>query len=146
VRRIWCLALLLAACIPAVEDGVDVNGGASAPPELGATLGVRVAADSVHFELHITNATTGAVGIEFPSAQRYDFEILTPAGERVWQWSDGYMFAQAAGREELAAGESRTFRESWAQEGRTGDYEAVARLVSSNLPVELRTPVRLPGS
>lgn len=145
MRRIWCLALLLAACIPAVENGADVGGGAVSPPELGSTLNVRMTGDSVHFELHVTNVTQARLGLEFASAQRHDFEVLTAAGARVWRWSDEYMFAQVMGREEFAPGESRVFRGAWAPGAQTGEFTAVGRLVATNLPVELRTAVRLPG-
>jgi hypothetical protein len=141
VRRSWGLALLLAACMPAKD--IDTGDVTMAPPELGSTLNVRVDADSVRFELHVTNATTRVVGVEFASAQRHDFEVVAGTGQRVWRWSDQYAFGQATGREDLSPGESRLYRASWAPGDRSGEHVVIGRLVSTNLPVELSTAVEL---
>jgi hypothetical protein len=131
--------------MPAVEDGADVNEGWTSPPELGTTLNVRFEPDSVVFELHVTNVTTGSLGARFPTAQRYDFEVRTPGGELAWRWSDEHMFAQVLGEEVLAPGESREYRATWAPGRLAGEHVAIGRYTSSNVPVELRTLVHIPG-
>jgi hypothetical protein len=143
VRRSWCLVAVLVACAPQARNGSDAGIGAGAPDELGSTLNVWVAADSVHFELHITNVTGEVVELEFATAQRYDFEVVDAVGRPVWRWSDDLAFAQVLGTEGLAPGESRRYDASWRSGDRRGDHVAVGRLVAQNYPVELRTPVEL---
>lgn len=139
----WLLGLALLTSCTRVEPAVDP--GAGSPPELGSSLNVRVMDDSVQLEIHITNTTSGPVALEFNTSQRYDFEVDRVEGERVWRWSDDMMFGQVLGREELAPGESRRWTANWPASGREGEYVATARVVSNNLPVELRTLFRLPA-
>jgi hypothetical protein len=134
--------LLALGCVRAAPT---LEEGPGSPAELGSSLNVRVVEDSVHFEVHITNTTSSPIALEFASAQRYDFEVSRPDGDRVWRWSDDMMFGQALGRESLAPGETRRYMAAWAAAGREGEYVATARVVSSNYPVELRTGFRLPA-
>lgn len=141
------LAALLAACtgIPDRNGEAAVPSGAGAADGLAATLNVGVHGDTARLELHVTNETAAAVTLEFPTAQRYDFEIRTGSGELSWRWSDDMMFGQVLGREVLAAGQTLRYEAAWVATG-AGDYVATGRVVSTNLPVELRTPFRMPGS
>ena len=124
---------------------VEVPAGAGSPPELGSSLNVRVAGDTVHFELHITNTTSGPVTVSFPSTQRYDFGVTRGNGETVWHWSADRSFAQVTGREVLAQGETKRYAETWIARGHAGEYVATAWLTSNSYPVELRTVFRLPA-
>jgi hypothetical protein len=135
--------VMLALALGCARAGMDA--GAGSPAELGSSLNVRVAGDSVHFEVHVTNTTSSPIALEFTTAQRYDFEVSERDGDLVWRWSDGMMFAQALGREDLAPGESRRYMAGWPVPGRQGDFIATARVVSTNYPVELRTGFRLPS-
>jgi hypothetical protein len=137
----WLLVVTLACA----QVGPAVEASDGSPPELGSSLNVRVVADSVAFEIHVTNTTSSPIALEFATAQRYDFEVTQRDGDRVWRWSDGMMFAQALSQEELGPGETRRYMASWSATGREGDYVATARIVSSNYPVELRTGFRLPA-
>jgi hypothetical protein len=92
----------------------------------------------------VSNPTRGPVRIEFNSGQRYDFDVGTLAGERVWQWSADRSFIGALGSEELRAGESVEYSEAWTG-ARSGEYTVLARLTSSNKPVELRTRFVVPS-
>jgi hypothetical protein len=122
----------------------EADVGAGSPAELGATLNVRVAADSVRLELHVTNVTAEVLRLEFATAQRYDFEVSV-AGARVWRWSDDMMFAQVLGQEVVLPGESRRYTAAWPATGASGAYTATGWLTSTNYPVELRTAFRLPA-
>jgi hypothetical protein len=140
----WLAALLVAACAvpqPALPDAERAVG-----EDLGATLNVRVEGDSVRFELHITNIAADAVVLEFPTAQRYDFEVRTGAGRVLWRWSDDYAHAQVIGQEVLAPGESGRYVAVHPLRELAGGEEAYGRLTSTSHPLELRTPVVLPGS
>jgi hypothetical protein len=141
--RVSVIAAMLSACT-AAPPAVENDMGAGAPPELASALNVSVGGDSVRLELHVTNATEGALRLEFATSQRYDFAISDEEGAEVWRWSDDMMFAQALGAEALLAGESRRYGASWSGAGRAGEFTATGRLTSTNYPVELRTRFRLP--
>ena len=121
--------------------------GASRPEEmrsdvaandLTTSIEVETGRDTINFVLHLTNSGTQPLVLEFNSAQRYDFEVRTPAGAEVWRWSSDRLFGQMMGSETIPAGDSREFRESWVPGGRTGMFVAIGRVVASNRPVEQR--------
>lgn len=143
MRGMSALVLLLVACSGA-GPLPDVEPGAGSAPGLGSSFNVSVAADSIRFELHITNVTSDPIVLEFGTGQRYDFAVGLTDGTVVWRWSQDRAFTQALGNETLAAGESRRYAATWAA-GRDGDYVAAAWLTASNYPVELRTVFRLPA-
>lgn len=124
------------------------GGCASAPDDGGAddlttSLEADVGADRVRLVLHVTNSGSEPVVLEFGSAARYDFEILTAAGQKVWQWSDDQMFAQVMGTDTIDAGASRDYSAQWAPGGRTGSFIAVGRVVATNRPIEQRVDFRI---
>jgi hypothetical protein len=123
----------------------DVEPGLGSPSELGSSLNVRVVGDSARLEIHVTNVTSSPIVLEFMTMQRYDFEVSSPDGDPVWQWSADKAFGEALGSESLGPGESRRYEATWAGGGGSGDFIATARIVSANYPVELRTAFRLPS-
>jgi len=134
---------LVSCAFPArVETAAD--GGAGSPAQLGSTMGVRMAGDTVHFVLHVTNMTDAPLTLEFPSSQRYDFAVARRDGETVWSWSATRSFAQALGSEVLLPGESRRYEASWLAAGARGEYVATGWVTSRNYPVELRTVFQVP--
>ena len=130
------LAVLLAGCAPAVatEEATVLAG----------TLTVEVGADSAWLTLHVTNPTATAVRLEYPTAQRSDFEVRTLAGERLWWWAEDRVFAQALGEERLEAGATVRHRVSLRLPA-PGEYLAVGRLTSTNERLELSTPFQVPA-
>ncbi|MGQ0561146.1 MAG: BsuPI-related putative proteinase inhibitor [Gemmatimonadota bacterium] len=130
-----CAILLLVACSSAAQRDESATSDVS---EIPISLEVDVGRDSVRFALHLTNAGTQPLVLEFNTSQRYDFEVRTPAGAKVWQWSADQMFGQALGSETIPAGASRVYRASWAPQGRTGAFVAVGRVVARNQPIEQR--------
>ena len=96
------------------------------------------------FTLHISNPTNGPVRIEFPSGQRYDFDVGTLNGESVWHWSADRSFIASVGVVELQPGESVRYREGW-YPAKAGEYYVRGRVTSSNKPVELRTQFEVPA-
>ena len=125
--------------IPSDETRTDVIAN-----DLVTSLEVRIERDTVGFVLHLTNQGTQPVVLEFNSAQRYDFEVRTAAGETVWRWSDDMNFAQMLGTETVPAGASREYRESWAPGNRSGAFVAIGRVVASNRTIEQRTNFEIP--
>lgn len=140
---------LLAACVPpgaaapAPASGSEAGGGSAEP--LVTTLSVEPGADSVGFQLQVTNATQGPLTLEFRSGQSYDFSV-SDGGRGVWSWSADRMFTQALRSETLAAGETRTWRESWRPPAELRGHllSATGRLASSSHPVERTQAFRLP--
>lgn len=140
----WMAAVMMVALACTPRAGPEVDAGSGSPPELGSSMNVRVVADTVVLEIHVTNVADSPVSLEFTSAQRYDFEVASTSGVTVWRWSAARSFAQMLGSEDLQPGESRRYMETWHGGGHEGDFVATGWVVSSNYPVELRTGFRLP--
>jgi hypothetical protein len=143
--RVVLLASWLIACALPAPVATGADAGTGSPGGLSSTLGVRVAGDSVHFVLHVTNATETPLTLEFTSSQRQDFAVSRPAGETVWSWSADRSFAQVLGTEVLLPGESRRYEATWLAAGARGEYVATGWVTSRNYPVELRTVFQVPG-
>jgi hypothetical protein len=145
LRKTVVLLVLLVWTGCARKPGpLSVDPGQGAPADLSASLAAKVSGDTITFTLRVMNTTNGPVRIEFPTAQRYDFEVGTTVGERVWQWSADRGFGQALGSVTLRSGESAEYSEAW-RGGRPGEYYVLARLASTNKPVELRTGFTIPS-
>ena len=148
VRRtaVIAAALLAAACTPVpppAQGGAPVPRQDAASGALVSSLSVE-AGDTVRLTLQVTNATAGPLTLAFPSGQTYDFAVLR-GGETLWHWSADKQFMQALRDETLAAGETRTFTESWVPQGPArGEFTARAWLTSSSHPVESTATFRLP--
>ncbi|HEX8244027.1 MAG TPA: BsuPI-related putative proteinase inhibitor [Longimicrobium sp.] len=132
-----------AAPAPSPAPGEGAAGGSAGP--LVSSLQIQATADSVAFTLAVTNATRQPLTLEFRSGQSYDFAVAD-GGREVWRWSAGLMFTQALRSETLAAGETRTWRESWRPpaELRGRELTATARLVSASHPLTRTQTFRLP--
>lgn len=109
------------------------------------TMSVVVTDDSVRFRLRVANNGATEVTASFGSSQRYDFVVEDAAGMEVWRWGADRMFGQALGEERLEPGGVLEYSAAWAPGGLSGSYRAVARLVSSDRPVELSTEFELGG-
>ena len=145
------LAVLCAACAPAVPSSAPApSGGVPGSAEdrvtapLVSSLSVAPAGDSVRMTLQVTNAGAQPVRLQFRDAQVYDF-VVSGNGREAWRWSADRGFAQALRSETLAAGETRSWSETWRPAaGSRGEFTAMARLVSTSHPVETSTRFRLP--
>lgn len=145
IRALFPLAVLaLAACTPPPAGGPPAPGADASAAALISSLTVQPTADSVRLVLQVTNAGTSPVQLRFSSGQTYDFAVRSAAGT-LWTWSADRMFTQALRTETMAAGETRTWSESWAPpRGTTGALTAVGTLTSTSHPVERTTNFRLP--
>ncbi len=124
------LMVVLAGCAPAAGPGAGDEA------LLIPSLDVKVEADSVRMTLHVLSAASAPLVLEFASSQRADFWVRDASGETVWMWSAARSFAQVTGQETVAPGGSLAFSGVWTP-ARAGRYEAVARLVSTNRPVQI---------
>ena len=134
------------ACGPrtrSTEAAATPHHRASSRTPLTAAVDVRPGATTT-FVLSVTNDGPKRIEVDFPSGQTYDFTVLDSAGATVWTWSEGRMFTQALRNKPLAQGESLTYEERWNATGRHGRHAVVARLASSNYPIEKRVEFVLP--
>jgi hypothetical protein len=133
--------VLFTGCAPALEDAEAARRGLAAA--LVSSLDVRVVDAEMHFALHVTNGSAAAVELEFPTAQRFDFEVRRPGGPLLWSWSAERAFAQVVGTERLEPGESRTYRAQWRADTGPGRYVAAGRLTTVPVVVDLQTTVEV---
>ena len=105
-------------------------------PQVVARLAVERQDASVHFALHVINATKKRVELTFPSGQRYDFVVMDSVGREMWRWGTGRMFTQVLRNTPLGGGESLDIEETWRNALLPpGRYTAKAVLASENFPL-----------
>ena len=105
-------------------------------PQVTARLAVDTRDASVHFALHVLNATKKRVELTFPSGQRYDFVVADSIGRELWRWGAGRMFTQVLRNTPLGGGESLDIEETWRDAVLPpGRYTARAVLASENYPL-----------
>jgi hypothetical protein len=147
------------ACGPRARGAATDTNGSAAPPHasapapvasktetsapLASSLKVRV--DSgVRVSLHVTNNTKEKIELRFPSGRTHDFVVLDEAGTEVWRWSSHRMFTQAMQTKMLDPDETVNYEQEWQPHGARGKFVAVAKLNSSNFPIEQRVEFTLP--
>ena len=123
--------------------GVPPSPTSKVPDTVAAALDVRVG-QKVEVALRVTNHTDHRVELQFPNGQTHEVLVLDSAGRPVWRWSQGRLFTQAVQNRMLDAGETVSYVERW--EGppvKGGSYTAIARLNSTNHPLEQRAAFAL---
>ncbi len=97
--------------------------------------------EPVTLVLTVRNRGDRSRSLTLPTSQTHEFVVSGGAGDEVWRWSAGRMFAQRLTEVTLAAGESRTFSETWDQvcgDGRPaaiGPYRLVGWIPALATPV-----------
>jgi hypothetical protein len=104
---------------------------------------VQVTPAGVRFELHVANEGHKQIEIAFPNGQAYDFVVLDPVGREVWRWSRGRLFTQVIQDKLLGAGDDMRLADTRSSHAH-GKFTAVARLNSTNYPLEERADFILP--
>jgi hypothetical protein len=152
---ILCIAAIALACGPHARHG-DGDAHASVPnahqpdanalhdTSLAASAKVAVGDSAVKFALQLTNLAPHAVELNFPNGQTHEFVVLDSAGREIWRSSAGKMFTQSLQNRNVDANETISFRDEWDPHGYHGKYVALAKLRSSNHPVEERVDFVLP--
>jgi len=105
VRRVLLAALLLVAVACGSGGG---GGGGKADAAVTFTPDPLRTGAPVTFTVTITNDTTKALDLTFPTGQRADI-TLSRDGTVVYQWSKGTMFTQNIGHEHVDAGGNKAF-------------------------------------
>ena len=85
---------------------------------------------SIALTLTVHNDGESPVDIDFPSGQRYDFEVFAADGASVWHWADDMFFTMMLGRETLAAGDSLRWTERIEDGLPSGAYRVVGTLTA----------------
>ena len=155
ITWILCIAAIALACGPHARHG-DGDAHASVPnahqpdsnaphdTSLAASAKVAVSKSDVKFALQVTNLAPHSVELNFPNGQTHEFVVLDTLGREIWRSSTGKMFTQALQNRNVDANETLSFREEWDPKGLHGKYVALAKLRSSNHPVEERIDFVLP--
>jgi hypothetical protein len=107
-------------------------------------FGVSVATDRaiytvgepVTIELRIFNRTGEEITLNFRDAQRYDFILEDKEENKVWQWSEGMMFAQMLDQEALGSGkEELTYSATCEEKLSPGKYKVTGVLFAQDKPM-----------
>jgi hypothetical protein len=104
---------------------------------LSAQFDVTAQPEEVLFVLNVTNEQGKRVEVNFGDGQLHDFVVVDAAGRQVWRWAEGRIFTQTIQNKLLGRGQSMRISARW-RGARPGHYTAVARLRSSNYPLEQR--------
>ena len=141
------LALAL-ACGPRAthQDDAQQRDASTTPTRdssIAASTGVSVG-HGVQFTMHVTNLHDRKLELRFPTGRTHEFAVVDSAGREIWNSSQGRLFTQALQNRLLDSRGTLTFSERWDGAGRTGHFTAIARLASTNHPVEERVDFVLP--
>jgi len=155
ITWILCIAAIALACGPHARHG-DGDAHASVPSahqpdthtvadtSLVASAKVAVKDRDVQFALQLTNLAPHSIELNFPDGQTHEFVVLDTVGREIWRSSTGKMFTQSLQNRNVDANETLSFRDEWNPKGLHGKYVALAKLRSSNHPVEERIDFVLP--
>ena len=94
----------------------------------------------IRFALDVTNPTKKDVELTFPDGQTHDFIVLDSVGREVYRWGEGRMFTQSVQNRTIDGGETMHIVEQATIDLAPGSYVAVAKLRSTNFPVQERVP------
>jgi hypothetical protein len=114
--------------------------------KLDTRFDVYVDARAVHFTLEVKNVGKKHVEISFPNGQAYDFVVFDSTGIEVWRWAEGRLFTQTVRNKGLSKGDAMHVEEAWSPKAMIGRYTAVAKLKSTNFPVEQRVEFVVPSA
>lgn len=96
------------ACIASLATVLLVPSACMSSAGRDLSLTVRVAnktfktGEPIPLELVVRYVGQDPLTLNFSTSQRYDFQIENEAGEVLWRWSDGRMFAQVVGQFDLS--------------------------------------------
>ena len=120
------------------------RGSTKSDAKIDSRFNVDVQANEVRFAFSVTNVGKKHVELSFPSGQSYDIVVVDSLGREVWHWSQGRMFTQGVQNKQLGTGDVMHVAEAWKRPATSGRYTAIAKLNSSNYPIEQRADFTLP--
>jgi hypothetical protein len=101
---------------------------------------ISVEHKSIRFALDVTNPTKKDVELTFPDGQTHDFIVLDSVGREMYRWGEGRMFTQSVQNRTIDGGETMHITEQTTLDLPPGSYVAIAKLRSTNFPVQERVP------
>ncbi len=139
VRATMPAVLFICAAVLACATGSAAPRDRASHPQLRLSLTAGdeppTAGSPITLELTLANEGDAALVLDFPDAQRFDFEVVAEDGAVVWRWAEGRFFAQVLGRETLDPGASL----NWTGQIESGLPAATYRLVGTLTTVERQT-------
>ncbi len=133
-------AVAPAVVLPALAAFACAAGSAPRSADEGSDPALRLSLSTgegsppagapVVLELTGTNDGQATLILDFPDAQRYDFEVISEDGAVVWRWAEGRFFAQVLGRETLEPGASLRWSASIEAGLPAGVYRVLATLTT----------------
>lgn len=116
------------------------SGGAGPEAQAGFSLcltadqAIYAPGEPLRLTLTAANHTSRELVLRFKDAQRFDFR-LEQAGQEVWRWSQGRMFAQMLGEERLSPGASLSFSATCAEKLAPGRYQITGIIAAAPQPL-----------
>ncbi len=95
--------------------------------------------EPLRLNLSVENMGSEPRKLTFTSAQKFDIRITEASGQKVWQWSDGKMFAQSIETITVEPGKSISYDAEWPLKDSTGktvapgDYNVFGKIVARGL-------------
>ncbi|WP_059103953.1 BsuPI-related putative proteinase inhibitor [Shouchella shacheensis] len=132
-----CAMLLASGCGGQEEledEHIPVSGGGQAVE--GWMFEVEQSQDGsdLNVDMTLTNETSEAGSITFPSAQHYELTLTSEEHGEVYRYSEQHMFAMQIVQLDLEAGETRSFSETIPTDNiESGTYELVVELTASQV-------------
>lgn len=117
------------------------------PPLFRLKVGLDARADGadIVFTLRVTNATDSPIELTFPTSQQIDFIVRDGfGGSTLWVFSATRDYQPGATSRTIGARETVTYTERWEKATARGHVLAIAKLTSSNYPVEIGVPLDIP--
>jgi len=99
---------------------------------------VSVEHKSIRFALDVTNPTKKDIEITFSDGQTHDFIVLDSVGREMYRWGEGRMFTQSVQNRTIDGGDTMHITEQATLDLPPGSYVAIAKLRSTNFPVQER--------
>jgi hypothetical protein len=128
---------------PAVAPVVKKTPKKEQQVRVAPSFSVTVEHKSIRFTLNVTNPTKKDVELTFPDGQTHDFIVLDSVGREVYRWGEGRMFTQSVQNRTIDGGETLHITETATLDLPPGSYVAVAKLRSTNFPVEQRATLEV---
>ena len=111
--------------------------------KIAPSFAVQVDKSTLRFSLDVTNVGKKNVELTFPDGQTHDFIVLDSVGRAVYRWGEGRMFTQSVQNRTIDGGETMHITERAELDLAPGSYVAVAKLRSTNFPVQERVAFEL---
>jgi hypothetical protein len=141
---IFATAILAYACGPRPPaKETQARRTDSTPGSLESSFDISLG-DGVRLDFRVTNGTSRAVELNFPSGRTHDFIVADTLGRELWKWSAGRLFTQVMQNRVLDRDETLSYDAEWMPGALHGTYVAVVSLNSTSHPIERRSRFTIP--